>query len=276
MSGRLKDLLAGAMDANALRELVGAYDIVGDIAIVLVPLGLVAHEQRIAEAILAANRRVRVVAKRDGHHGGEYRTIPLQIIAGEPRLETEVREFGIRLRLNPALVYYSVRSGNERRRIAAQISPGEHALVLFSGIGPYPLMLSRYSHAASIVGIEKNPTAHRYALENLRLNKQVGNVDLICGDVRESVPGLGRHFHRLLMPLPTMAAKFLPEALSALKPGGILHFYDLCRQDEFRRAMETVDSACRAAGRRMVASTIVRCGHCGPRTYRICVDARIE
>jgi tRNA (guanine37-N1)-methyltransferase len=276
VSGRLKDLLAGVLDGNALRQLVGSYDVVGDIAVILVPPSLVIHEQRIAEAILAANRRVKVVARRAGNYGGEYRTIPLKIVAGERRLETEVREFGVRLRLHPAQVYYSVRSGNERRRIASLVRPGERILVLFSGIAPYPLILSRYSPAAAIVGIEKNPLAHRYAEENLRLNRGTGNIDLYCGDVHEVLPALGEDFHRLLMPLPTQAEEFLPEAMAVLRPGGVLHFYALCRQGEFARSLETVAAAASAAGRQVIEAMVIRCGHCGPRTYRICIDARIE
>lgn len=275
MSGRLKDLLAGVLDDNALRQLVGAYDVVGDIAIILVPPSLVVHQQRIAEAILAANRRIKVVAKRDGNYGGEFRTIPLSILAGEQRLETEVREFGVRLRLHPAQVYYSVRSGNERRRIASLVRPSERILVLFSGIAPYPLILSRYSAAAAIVGIEKNPLAHRFAEENLRLNRGTGNINLYCGDVHEVLPSLGEAFHRLLMPLPTQAEKFLPEAMVVLQPGGVLHFYALCRQGEFARSVEMVAAAARAARRQVIDAMVFRCGHCGPRTYRICVDARI-
>lgn len=275
MSGRLKELLAGALDDDALRQLVGAYDVVGDIAIILVPSSLVNDEQRIAHAVLAANRRVKVVAKRDGNYGGEYRTIPLKILAGEQRLETEVREFGVRLRLHPAQVYYSVRSGNERRRIASLVLPGERILVLFSGIAPYPLILSRYSAASAIVGIEKNPLAHRFAEENLDLNRGTSNIKLYCGDAREVLPALGEDFHRLIMPLPTQAGEFLPEAMAALQPGGILHFYALCRQEEFARSLEMVAAAARAARRPVLEAMIVRCGHCGPRTYRICIDARI-
>lgn len=275
MAGRLRDLLAIELDAMARQALAGSYDVVGDIAIILIPPGVEAHQRRIAEAILSTNHRIKVVARRDGRHDGEFRTIPLQILAGEQRLETEVREFGVRLRLNPEQVYYSVRSANERRRIASLVSPGETILVFFSGIGPYPLMLARHSPAATIVGIEKNPVAHRYALANLQLNGQAGKIDLYCGDVREVAPRLGRRFDRLLMPLPTMAGDFLAEALAALQPGGNLHFYDFCRQGQFSRAVMAVERACLLAERRILAADIVRCGHCGPRNYRICVDACI-
>ena len=44
------------------------YDVVGDIAIVAIGDELIAKEQDIAEAILARNRRIRVVAKRAGFY----------------------------------------------------------------------------------------------------------------------------------------------------------------------------------------------------------------
>ena len=156
----LKEILGYLLSENELQLLVRGYDVVGDIAIIIIPQELEAKEQVIAAAILANNQKIKVVAKRAAHYGGEFRTLPIKIIGGEDRRETEVREFGLRLRLNVEKVYFSVRSGNERRRIAFLVQPGENVLVLFSGIAPYPLMISRYSLAKKIVGIEKNPVAH--------------------------------------------------------------------------------------------------------------------
>jgi tRNA (guanine37-N1)-methyltransferase len=275
MALRLKDALLGVLTAEELQELVSSYDVVGDIAIIIVPETLEAYEKLIANAILANNRSIKVVAKRAGLYGGEYRTIPLCILAGENRKETEVREFGVRLRLNPERVYYSVRSGNERRRIAALVTPGESVLVLFSGVAPYPLVISQFSHARGIVGIEKNPEAHMYALQNLQLNKKLRNIILYLGDAGVVMPSFREPFDRVVMPLPTMAVTFLPDALRALKPGGYLHFYDLQRADCFADSLAKITAACRAVNRQVVCSSIVRCGHCGPRTYRICVDALI-
>lgn len=271
----LKDSLSCVLTAEEHQELVGSYDVVGDIAIIIVPESLTAREVLIADAILGSNRNIKVVAKRAGHYGGEFRTIPLSILAGENRKETVACEFGIRLRLNPERVYYSVRSANERRRVAALVTPGEAVLVLFSGVAPYPLVMSRYSSARVIVGIEKNPEAHGYALQNLQLNKKLCNIKLHLGDARVVLPTIRGCFDRVVMPLPTMAEGFLPEALGVLKPGGYLHFYDLQRAGCFADSLAKIDSACRVANRQVASFAIVRCGHCGPRTYRICVDARI-
>jgi tRNA (guanine37-N1)-methyltransferase len=275
MTRRLKDDLAGVLSDEERRLLVGAYDVVGDIAIIIVPEPLVAREEEIARAILAGNRRIKVVAKRDGIYGGEFRTIPLKILAGENRKETEVREFGLRLRLNPETVYYSVRSGNERRRIAALVKALESVLVLFSGIAPYPLVISRFSAAREIVGIEKNPAAHAYAAENLRLNRKQTNISLHLGDVREALATLATTFDRVVMPLPTAAEQFLPIALKALRPSGVLHYYALQRIDLFSQAIVSFTAACQAQGRTVKDIRLTRCGHSAPGTFRICLDAVI-
>jgi len=272
---KLKKKLAERLSAGELEHLIGAYDLVGDVAIIIVPKELTAKEHLIADAVLQMNRKIRVVVKRAGYYGGEFRTIPLTVLAGEKRTETEVKESGIRLLVNLETVYYSVRSGNERRRIASLVKEGESVLVLFSGVAPYPLIISKFSQAEAIVGIEKNPEAHAYAVRNLGLNKKQQNIQLCLGDVEEILPTLAGQYDRVVMPLPRGAERFLACALKALKPNGILHFYDLQHPERFAQSVEKIVSACAARKRFLLSSTIIRCGHCAPQLYRICVDARI-
>lgn len=272
---RLKELLDDVLSENDLQLLVGAYDVVGDIVIMTIPRELETKEHAIAAAILANNRKVKVVAKRAAHYGGEYRSRPITIIGGEARKETEVREFGVRLHLNVEKVYFSIRSGNERRRIASLVKPGEKVLVLFSGIGPYPFMISKYSLAKRIVGIEKNPIAHDYGLVNLNLNKKLDNIELLRGDVVDILPQITAQFDRIIMPLPKSAGDFVDPALTALRSGGCLHFYDMRYTGSFSESVAKVRAACDLAHRHLLAAEVVSCGHCGPRTYRICVDAWI-
>lgn len=272
---KLKKILENHLSAAESALLVNSYDVVGDIAIISVPDELLHHESLIGQAVLANNQRIKVVAKRAGMYAGEYRTIPLTIIAGDNRTETEHREHGIRLFLNPEKVYFSTRSCTERRRIAALVEPGEKVLVMFSGVAPYPLVIAAGSRAGVIVGIEKNPEAHAYALLNLARNRKFTNISLLCGDVLAVLPRLNHTFDRIIMPLPGNAASFLPGALSVLRLGGLLHFYDFQSLDSLELAVDTVRHACQEAGRMLLATVSHRCGHCAPRKHRLCVDARI-
>ncbi|SDP57087.1 class I SAM-dependent methyltransferase [Desulforhopalus singaporensis] len=276
VSTKLKEIFRPILPPDELELLVGSYDVVGDIAVVTVPDELRHREKLISEAILSSNGRLKVVAKKTGIYGGEFRTVPLQVIGGEKRTETEVKEFGIRLRVDLSRTYYSVRSGAERKRIASLVAGGEHVLVLFSGIGPYPLIISRYSKAERIVGVEKNPVAHRYAQQNLAINKDVGNIELVCGDAKE-VSGLYcRPFDRVIMPLPRGGERFLAGALDGVRSGGTIHYYQMQSPDGFQDSIDMVAAAAGRAGRKIICAQAVRCGHCGPKSYRICVDAKIS
>jgi tRNA (guanine37-N1)-methyltransferase len=273
---KMKDALKTVLTRTELDMFVGSFDVVGHIAIMIIPPELAARENLIAKAILRTNKNIRTVAKRAGNYDGEFRTIALTVIGGENRKETVHRENGVRFFLNPEKVYYSVRSSNERKRIASCVHPGEDVLVMFSGIGVFPLVIAANSRAGEIVGIEKNPDAHQYALKSLSGNRRIDNVLFYAGDVVEVLPRLSRTFDRILMPLPRTAENYLGIALPAIRPGSWLHFYDFQSSDAFPRSIEKVRRACEHGHRHLAASNVIVCGHCSPRTYRICVDARIE
>ena len=275
MSRKLKDILHGVLAPTELQCLVQSYDVVGDIAIIIIPPELIEKEHLVAAAILSLHKNIKVVAKRDGIYGGEFRTLPLRIIGGEQRKETVHTEDGVRLLLNPETVYFSVRSGTERKRIASLVQAKEEVLVLFSGIGPYPLIIGRANPSCRVVGIEKNPEAHRYALKNLGRNRRIKNVQLYEEDVNSILPTLERKFDRIVMPLPKTAEAFLPVALAAFRRQGWLHFYDLQQEDRFEDAVAKIEAACWRTGLQLLSAAIAVCGHCGPRTYRICVDAQV-
>lgn len=270
----LKEALRGILTDDEMEVLRRAYDIVGDIAIIEIPDELLGKEKQIAETVLNLHKNVNVVAKKAGIHEGEFRTQQLEILAGEDRKETEYKENGVTLKLNPETCYFSPRLSTERKRIYQLINPGETVLVMFSGVAPYPVVISKNTQAQEIVGVEKNPHAHEYALENIRKNK-AKNVTVHKGDVREIVPELGRYDH-VLMPLPKEAEDFLDIAIPAVKPGGMLHFYNFLHEDQFREAEDKVIAACKELGRKCEIIRTVPCGQHAPRVYRICVDAMID
>ncbi len=257
-------------------RLPGGFDRVGDIAVVIIPPELASRQQEIGEIILALHKNVRVVAKRDGHYGGEYRTLPMRVITGEERLTTLHRENGINLHLDLSQVYFSVRSAHERARIAALIEPGETVAVLCSGIGPFPLIIARHSQAREVLGIEMNPRAHGYAIKNLAANRRINNVGCIEGDAVQVLPALARRFDRILIVLPHGGEMLLPCALDALKPGGQLHFYDMQSKGCSSATQAKVEAACRLHNRRMQRHGLTTCGHCGPTVHRVCLDATLN
>lgn len=271
----LKQALEAFLTPKERSLLVRGFDVVGDIGIIIIPEPLQDREELIGEAVLASNKRLRLVAKRVGQYGGEYRTIGLQRIAGVGELQTVHREYGIRLYVNPAEVYFSPRSNSERYRIAQQVQADEEILVLFSGIAPLPLMIAKYSSVQEIVAIEKNPQAHVLAQKNIAVNKISCPIRLFCGDAQELLPTLSQTFDRIALVLPSAASSFLPAALRLLRHGGSVHCYDFSSESGYGDSLARMEIAVRAGGREIEDIQIHACGHVAPTTYRVCCDMKI-
>ena len=169
---------------------MASFDIVGDIAIFQTDIS-----KKEAEALLKEHNNLKVVCKKTKKYSGRYRLPKLKVIAGEKRKETEYKENNARLKLDVEKCYFSPRLANERLRIAKLVKENESVLVMFSGVGVYPLVIAKNSKPKIVYGIEINPIAHKYALENAELNK-VGNVKLFKGDVKTVLPKIKLKFNK--------------------------------------------------------------------------------
>jgi tRNA (guanine37-N1)-methyltransferase len=267
----LKQALKGKLTKKEFENLVTSYDIIGDIAIIEIPTKLEKKEKLIAETLLNLHKQIKVVVKKAGIHRGIYRRQKLKILAGEKRKTTEYKENNVRIKLHIEDVYFSPRLATERKRIAELVKSGEEILVMFSGCAPYPLVIAKNTKSKEIYAIEINPIAHKFALENVKLNK-LNNIKLFLGDVRMIIPTIKKKFDRILMPLPLTGENFLDIALTAAKKKAIFHFYDFLKEDEFYLAKEKIKKVCDAAKRKFKILRIVKAGQIKPREYRICVD----
>ena len=211
---------------------------------------------------------VKVVLRKVGIHHGEFRTQDLEFIAGEKRKETIYRENGVQMKIDVEKCYFSPRLGTERMRIASLIKDKENVLVFFSGVGPYPLVIAKHSKPALIVGVEKNPVAHKYAEYNCR---KYSNIKLFNEDAMNF--NFNEKFDRILMPLPKSAEAFLGNALKLLKKNGIIHFYDFCDEKDIpEKAIQKIKKNVKTAK----ILKVVRCGQYAPGRFRICVDFKIN
>jgi tRNA (guanine37-N1)-methyltransferase len=272
----LKKPLQSIIPEDLLAYVFKSHEVIGDVAIISIAPSFNHLEKEIAKVILEAYPDLRLVAKRLSNHSGEFRIARLQKIDGDGSFVTVHKEFGLSLHVDPENGYFSPRSSTERYRIAQQVKQDEHVLVMFSGVGPFALMIGLHSQASAIIGVEKNSRAHQLAMKNKEVNTKAKNIDFLCGDVLNVLPSLNKNFDRIVMPLPLSGAKYLPLALRYLLPGGMLHFYDFQYRDEFEFSRTAVADACQGEGRGVADSAIHQCGHIGSRRYRVCVDAKIH
>lgn len=274
MKKGLQKLLAGELTKKQLSLLPSSYDIVGDIIIFSdMPKELAKKEKLIGNALLNLHKNTKVVLKKIKKFSGKYRLPKLKVIAGEKRKETMHKENNVVLKLDIEKAYFSPRLSNERKRISNLVKKDESVLVLFSGCGVYPLVIAKNSECKEVYGIELNKTAHKYAAENIQLNKLANKITLIHGDVKKIK--LNKKFDRILMPLPKDAGDFLKDVFKYSKKGTIIHFYAFGQENKFNEIKRNLTDKCRKLGKKIRILNLVKCGQYSPYTYRICVDFKI-
>jgi len=267
----LKTSLKSKLTKKQLQLLPSSYSTIGSIAIFSdFPEELKTKEKLIANTILNLNKNIKTIAKKTKQYSGKYRTPKIKIITGEKTKETTHKENNITLKLNIETTYFSPRLANERLRIANQVKKNESVLVLFSGIGPYPILISKLKNPKEIYSIEINPKAIEYQKENILINN-IKNIRLFKGDVNKILPTINKKFDRILIPLPKSAEDFLEIALTKAKKGTIIHFYDFQEQSEIKNSIKKVKKHIK----NFKLLKLTKCGQFAPGKFRVCVDFKI-
>ncbi|MDD5111171.1 MAG: class I SAM-dependent methyltransferase family protein [Candidatus Altiarchaeota archaeon] len=266
----LAEALSGVLSEGELALLPSGFDVVGDIAILELPAGLLKKKKVIGNTLLKTFSNLKVAALKTAPVSTEYRVRGVEVVAGEKRTFTIHTEYGCRYRLDVSKDYFSPRLGTERMRVASQVKAGERVLVMFAGVGPYAVLIAKQRSPKEVVAIELNPDAARFMAENASLNK--ARILSIQGDVRDATPLLGK-FDRIVMPLPKDACDFLDVALPALSRNGIVHFYDFAGSPD--ESARKVASLCKKLGYRIKVLDAVACGSYSPQLGRVCVDLKI-
>ncbi len=265
----LRDALQPLLSEKALTKLRTSMDLVGTIAIIEIDDDLQKKEKIIAQTLLRINKNTSTVLKKVGGHTGSYRLQKYKYLAGKKTKETIHKENGVRMQLHVEKTYFSPRLATERLRIAHQIQKKENILVMFSGMGAYPLVIARNSPAKKITAIEINPDACAYAKKNVHLNKFT-NIKLYCGDVKKVLPKLRKKYDRILLPLPKDAQDYLPLALAASKRGTIIHLYAFVQEENLAQAQKQLIQKHSS----LILLRAVLCGQVRPREYRVCYDLK--
>ena len=232
-----------------LRPLLpSSFDTVGTIAVVKMADEVVPFAQQIGKAIIATQKAIRTVCM-DSGVVEQFRTRNIKIVAGEKTTETIHKEYGLVFKMDLRKVFFSPRLATEREIVARQVKPGEVVIDMFAGIGPFSIMIAKTHSPKAIYAIDMNPEAIAYMKENILLNK-VQNVVPVEGDARERI-GTLEPADRIIMNLPHDAHGFVADALKALKPGGIIHYYEIMEEPQVTQRLEEIADVAIKGGRMM-------------------------
>lgn len=225
---KIEELLTKKIPNYLLRKIPHSLDVIGDIAIIEIPLELKKYTKILGEAILQANKNIKTVLSKSSPIKSPYRIRNYNHISGEKRTKTIHLEYGCKYFLDVAKVYFSPRLSQEHHRLTSLVKPKEVIVDLFAGVGPYSIPIAKKNPKSKIFSLDINPSAIEFLKKNIRLNRVDKNILPYLGDARSIVNDhLSGVADRVIMNLPEKAVEFIDVACKALKPnGGIIHYYE--------------------------------------------------
>jgi len=234
---------------DELRPLLPAsYDTLGSVALVKMAPEVAPYAAKIGQAIIATQTSIRTVCM-DSGVVDEFRTRNVKVVAGEKTTETVHKEYGLTFKIDVSKVFFSPRLATERDIVARQVNPGETVIDMFAGIGPFSIMIAKTRAPSAVFAIDVNPEAISLMKENISINK-VQSVMPILGDAREEIKRLEKA-DRIIMNLPHDAKNFVADALTALKPAGVIHYYEIMEETQVPGRLDEIADVASKSGRIM-------------------------
>jgi tRNA (guanine37-N1)-methyltransferase len=252
------------------------YDLFGNIAIMKSENK--SKKEKLKQAKNLLNRPgILTVLEKTTNVSGRLRTIRTRHLSGEKNLIAELKENGCRFKLNVETCYFSPRLSNERQLISKKINMDDRVLVMFAGVGAYPIVIYRYSKPAKIVGVEIGRECCKYFKQNLQLNKiPEEKIKIIQGNVKNKVNEKLGFFDVVIMARPNLKETFLKYALMVSKKNTRLFYYGFCNVDEINSMIEKLKIEALQYERVLELKEIVPAGDIAPYKNRYRIEFEVK
>lgn len=221
----------------------------------------------IGAVILDKNPVIKTVVNKVGAIEATFRFFQMELLAGEDKLQVEVKEEGCIFTFDYSKVYWNSRLQHEHRRLVQVFKKGERVCDLFCGVGPFAIPAAK--NGCIVYANDLNPESIKYLQINKERNKiSSNNLLTFNSDARDFI--MQSHdllnketnstlfFDHYIMNLPASAHEFL-DAFTSLRaliptenvPSIWVHCYVFCKTDsspielvesELKCELETVTS----------------------------------
>ena len=277
MTRMLKKALENILSDKDSKEIVSAFDQIGDIIIVRIPDSLISKKNIIGKTLLDQVKTAKSVFHQSSPVEGDFRTRNLELIGGDKKTETEYRENGCRFIVDVEKAFFSPRLSTERERISNLVTDNDVIINMFGGVGMFSLLAAK-KKLCTVYNIDINPVATKLCEENIKLNKLKGKVISLNGDATKIIKEkLQDKADRVLMLLPERSDEFLDTAISSLKKNGVIHYYSHIHAEKKQDAPKLSEEHFLTLNKiqaKIIASRVVR--PVGPRYYQTVVDIKIQ
>ena len=148
------------------------YDILGNIAVIKGETSngkMKTKAQKLRQAKKLIERpSIKTVVEKVGRVKGRLRTIDTVHVLGEKNLISLYKENNCRFKFNVETCYFSSRLCGERKAISDKIMKKDSVLVMFAGVGVFPIVIYKYALPKRVVGIEIGRDCCKYFKENIK------------------------------------------------------------------------------------------------------------
>lgn len=231
----------------------GGFDVIGNIAVVNIPVEYEGYYTEVAESITGKRRNVRTVLNRVSSVGGDYRVSVFEVIYGDPRTVTVHRESGFSYMLDLRDSFFNPRLCTERMRVTAMVQKNETVLVPFAGVGPFAVPAA--AKGAMVYAVEMNPSACGWLRKNVMLNRVSENAEVIRCDAGQIPDMFSVKFDRAIIPAPYSFDESIFHIAERVREGGSIHFYTFKRPSEIDGLKESYERSC------LEVLNVRRCGN---------------
>lgn len=264
------------------------YDILGNIAIVKFPRETSKSEKmKKASELMNQYKSLRTVLEKTDKVSGRLRTIKTKHLLGEKNLVADYRENNCRFKLNVETCYFSPRLANERLEVAKIIPKVKNKpsiLVMFAGVAPFSIVISKNAKTKKIVSVELGKECCKYAKLNLLLNKVYSGVEIIQGDVKKIIRKGGLivkgnlvplHFDVIVMPRPNLKETFLSDALKVSKKGTFIIYYGFSPESKKQEMLDELLNEAKKLKRKIKIDRVLEAGDIAPYEHRYRIEVKV-
>ncbi|CAH1449881.1 unnamed protein product [Lactuca virosa] len=171
------------------------------------------YKNLIAKVVLDKNKpKIQTVVNKIDSINNDFRTMSLEVLAGNHSLVTRVVENGLHFHVDLATVYWSSKLATERQRLLNSFTRSDVVCDVFAGVGP--LAISAAKKVKHVYANDLNPHAIDYIERNCVLNKLERKIEVFNMDGRRFIDAIfksqsSRAITQVVMNLPKDAAEYL-------------------------------------------------------------------
>ena len=252
---------------------MASYDIIGNIAIIK-PDNKTKKEKLQEAKKLLSQPSIKTVLEKATDVKGRLRIFKTKFIAGKKNLIAIYHENKCIFKFNVEKCYFSSRLGNDRKEIAKKIKKSDSVLVMFAGVGPYPIVFYKIAKPKHITTIEFGKECNKFLKENIKLNKIPElAITQIQGDVKTKIPK--EKFDVIMMARPNLKESFLSYALKVSKKGTRIFYHAFCRDNDLPLIKEKLINEAKIMKKSLKFNKIVKAGEIAPYKFRYRLEMKV-